>query len=107
MSKILLKFFSVFCLICLMAGTASANRSRVTGVAVGTQSSTPVYSSAGNVTYTITLTKTTVTGVQANDDLLLSWGTTPAGVTVTFTPNAGTYTAGTGAYSPGTTSSFT
>jgi hypothetical protein len=107
MTRLALKLCSLFAFILLFCTPALANRTRVTGVSVGSQSATPVYGSSGSVTYTVTLSTSNVAGVQANDDLLLSWGTTPAGVTVTFTPNAGTYTAGTGAYNPATTSSFT
>jgi len=108
MTRFVLKFCTTLFVILLFSFPALANRVRVTGISVGSQSSTPIYGSGGNVTYTVTLTTTNIAGgVQANDDLLLSWGTTPAGVTVTFTPNAGTYTAGTGAYNPAVTSSFT
>jgi len=107
MARLVLKYCTLFFFTLLFSNPASANRTRVTGVAVGSQSSIPVYGSAGNVTYTVTLSSSSVAGVQANDNLLLTWGTTPAGVTITFTPNAGTYTAGTGSYNPGTTSSFT
>ena len=92
MTRFVLKFCTLLSLILFFSVPALANRVRVTGVSVGSQSSTPTYGSSGSVTYTVTLTTTTIAGgAQANDDLLLSWGTTPAGVTVTFTPNAGTY----------------
>jgi len=107
-ARLILKICTLLSFTLLFSAPAFANRVRVTGVSVGSQSSTPTYGSGGNVTYTVTLTTTNITGgTQANDNLLLSWGTTPAGVTVTFTPNAGTYTAGTGAYNPAVTSSFT
>jgi len=102
------RFFTLLFLFLLFYHPTFASRKRVTGITLGSQSSTPTYGSAGNVTYTVTLSSTTVTGIQANDNLLLSWTAgTPAGITVTFTPNAGTYTAGTGSYNPGNTSSFT
>ena len=106
-TRLVLKCCTLLFFTLLVYIPAFANRTRVTGVSVGSQSSTPTYGSSGNVTYTVTLSSTIVIGFQANDDLLLTWGTTPAGVTVTFTPNAGTYTAGTGAYNPANTSSFT
>jgi hypothetical protein len=81
---------------------ALAARKKVTAVAVGAQSATPVYSSVGNVTYAITLTTANGSaGVQANDALALTWGTAPAGITVSYTPNTA------GAYSPATTTTFT
>ena len=109
MKRPLFIFFSLLCLILISYNPVFANRKKVTNVAVGSQSGAVTYGSAGSVTYTITLTSATVTTIlaQANDDLLLSWSTAPAGVTVTFTPNAGTYTTGTGAYNPATTTSFT
>jgi len=107
MNKTSLRICVFLCVLFFFFSAAFANRTRVTGVAVGAQSGAITYGSSGSVTYTITLSRTSVSGVQTNDNLLLSWTTTPTGVTTTLTPNAGTYTAGTGSYNPANTSSFT
>lgn len=91
------------------ATKAFAAKKAVTGVTYGTQTGSATYGTSNSVTYTITLTETGTQTPNA-DNILLTWATTPSGVSVAFTSSTETISNGTTlspTFAPSGTSSTT